>query len=103
MTGKTVYKDMVRFWGKAVRHQFRAGRGHRHHHGVPVRHQLGLLLALRRRYFRYAAGHRGFDGLFLESTFIGLFFFGWDRLSKVQHLVVTWLVAWVPICRRCGS
>ena len=30
---------------------------------------------------------------FLESTFIGLFFFGWERLSKVQHLVVTWLVA----------
>lgn len=30
---------------------------------------------------------------FLESTFIGLFFFGWDRLSKVQHLCVTWLVA----------
>ncbi len=30
---------------------------------------------------------------FLESTFVGLFFFGWDRLSKRQHLVVTWLVA----------
>jgi len=30
---------------------------------------------------------------FLESTFIGLFFFGWDRLSKLQHLTVTWLVA----------
>jgi cytochrome d ubiquinol oxidase subunit I len=24
---------------------------------------------------------------------VGLFFFGWDRLSKVQHLAVTWLVA----------
>lgn len=30
---------------------------------------------------------------FLESTFIGLFFFGWDRLTRVQHLTVTWLVA----------
>ena len=30
---------------------------------------------------------------FLESTFVGLFFFGWDRLSKVGHLVVTFLVA----------
>ena len=30
---------------------------------------------------------------FLEATFIGLFFFGWDRLSKVGHLVVTGLVA----------
>jgi len=30
---------------------------------------------------------------FLESTFVGLFFFGWDRLSKQGHLAVTWLVA----------
>lgn len=35
----------------------------------------------------------GLMAFFLESTFIGLFFFGWDRLSKVQHLCVTWLVA----------
>jgi cytochrome d ubiquinol oxidase subunit I len=30
---------------------------------------------------------------FLESTFVGLFFFGWDRMSRVGHLTVTWLVA----------
>jgi len=30
---------------------------------------------------------------FLESTFVGLFFFGWDKLGKGQHLMVTWLVA----------
>lgn len=30
---------------------------------------------------------------FLESTFVGLFFFGWQRLNKYQHLLVTWLVA----------
>ena len=30
---------------------------------------------------------------FLEATFVGLFFFGWNRMSKVSHLVVTWLVA----------
>ena len=30
---------------------------------------------------------------FLESTFIGLFFFGWDRLSRRQHLLVTTLMA----------
>jgi cytochrome bd-type quinol oxidase subunit 1 len=30
---------------------------------------------------------------FLESTLVGMFFFGWDRLSKRQHLTVTWLVA----------
>ncbi|MEO8441505.1 MAG: cytochrome ubiquinol oxidase subunit I, partial [Betaproteobacteria bacterium] len=35
----------------------------------------------------------GLMAFFLESTFVGLFFFGWDRLSKVGHLVVTFLVA----------
>jgi cytochrome d ubiquinol oxidase subunit I len=35
----------------------------------------------------------GLMAFFLEATFVGLFFFGWDRLSKVQHLAVTWLVA----------
>ncbi len=30
---------------------------------------------------------------FLESTFVGLFFFGWDKLSKEKHLMVTFLVA----------
>jgi cytochrome d ubiquinol oxidase subunit I len=35
----------------------------------------------------------GLMAFFLESTFVGLFFFGWDRLSKVGHLTVTWLVA----------
>jgi cytochrome d ubiquinol oxidase subunit I len=35
----------------------------------------------------------GLMAFFLESTFVGLFFFGWDRLGKVQHLMVTFLVA----------
>ncbi len=35
----------------------------------------------------------GLMAFFLESTFVGLFFFGWDRLGKVQHMAVTWLVA----------
>ncbi|MGQ7789967.1 cytochrome ubiquinol oxidase subunit I [Shigella flexneri] len=26
---------------------------------------------------------------FLESTFVGLFFFGWDRLGKVQHMLLS--------------
>lgn len=35
----------------------------------------------------------GLMAFFLEATFLGLFFLGWNRLSKVQHLVTTWLVA----------
>ena len=35
----------------------------------------------------------GLMAFFLEATFVGLFFFGWDKLSKVGHLVATWVVA----------
>ena len=35
----------------------------------------------------------GLMAFFLEATFIGLFFFAWDRLSKVQHLIATWALA----------
>ena len=78
--------------GQAVRHQLRAGRGHRHHDGVPVRHQLVLLS-------QYVGDIFGtplaIEGLMVlpESTFVGLFFFGWERLS-VKHLMVTYWWHW---------
>ena len=40
---------------------------------------------------------------FLESTMIGLFFFGWDRLPKTQHLLVTLLMAVGTNLSRSGS
>jgi cytochrome bd ubiquinol oxidase subunit I len=35
----------------------------------------------------------GLIAFFLESTFLGLWIFGWDRLSKKLHLACIWLVA----------
>jgi cytochrome d ubiquinol oxidase subunit I len=35
----------------------------------------------------------GMMAFFLEASFVGLFFFGWDRLSPLGHLVATWAVA----------
>ena len=35
----------------------------------------------------------GLMAFFLESTFIGLFFFGWSRLKKGTHLLCTFLMA----------
>jgi cytochrome d ubiquinol oxidase subunit I len=35
----------------------------------------------------------GLMAFFLEATFVGLFFFGWQKLSRIKHLMVTWLVA----------
>jgi len=35
----------------------------------------------------------GLIAFFLESTFLGLWIFGWDRLSKKLHLVTIWVAA----------
>jgi cytochrome d ubiquinol oxidase subunit I len=35
----------------------------------------------------------GLMAFFLEATLVGLFFFGWDRMSKLGHLAATWLMA----------
>src|ERR1700734_2860137 len=35
----------------------------------------------------------GLAAFFLQSTFLGLWLFGWDRLSRREHLATIWLVA----------
>lgn len=93
MTGKEVYKDMVKFWGKLFGINFALGVTT----GLTMEFQFGTNWAYYSHYvgdiFGAPLAIEGLMAFFLESTFIGLFFFGWDRLSRVQHLVVTWLVA----------
>jgi len=93
MTGKQVYKDMTRFWGKLFGINFALGVTT----GITMEFQFGTNWS----YYSYYVGDifgvplaiEGLMAFFLESTFIGLFFFAWNRLTKVQHLVVTVLVA----------
>lgn len=93
MTGKQVYRDMVKFWGKLFGINFALGVTT----GLTMEFQFGTNWAYYSHYvgdiFGAPLAIEGLMAFFLESTFIGLFFFGWDRLSKVQHLAVTWLVA----------
>jgi len=93
MTGKEVYKDMTRFWGKLFGINFAMGVTT----GITLEFQFGTNWAYYSHYvgdvFGPLLASEGWMAFFLESTFVGLFFFGWDRLTKVQHLVVTWLLA----------
>lgn len=93
MTGKQVYKDMTQFWGKLFGINFALGVTT----GLTMEFQFGTNWAYYSHYvgdiFGAPLAIEGMMAFFLESTFIGLFFFGWDRLSKLQHLGVTWLVA----------
>ncbi|GAB3397098.1 cytochrome ubiquinol oxidase subunit I [Massilia agilis] len=93
MTGKTVYKDMTRFWGKLFGINFALGVTT----GITLEFQFGTNWAYYSHYvgdiFGAPLAIEGLMAFFLESTFIGLFFFGWDRLSRRQHLLVTILMA----------
>ncbi|EIK94101.1 cytochrome bd ubiquinol oxidase subunit I [Pseudomonas sp. M47T1] len=93
MTGKQVYKDMTRFWGKLFGINFALGVTT----GLTMEFQFGTNWSYYSHYvgdiFGAPLAIEGMMAFFLESTFIGLFFFGWERLSRVQHLGVTWLVA----------
>lgn len=93
MTGNVVWKDMTRFWGKLFGINFALGVTT----GITMEFQFGTNWAYYSHYvgdvFGAPLAIEGLMAFFLESTFIGLFFFGWDRLSRPKHLMVTILMA----------
>jgi cytochrome d ubiquinol oxidase subunit I len=93
MTGRQVYKDMTKFWGKLFGINFALGVTT----GLTMEFQFGTNWSYYSHYvgdvFGAPLAIEGLMAFFLESTFIGLFFLGWDRLTKVQHLTVTFLTA----------
>ncbi|MDA9558158.1 cytochrome ubiquinol oxidase subunit I [Vibrio sp.] len=93
MTDKQIYKDMTKFWGKLFGINFALGVAT----GLTMEFQFGTNWSYYSHYvgdiFGAPLAIEALVAFFLESTFVGMFFFGWDRLSKRQHLCVTWLVA----------
>jgi len=93
MTGKEIYRDMVKFWGKLFGINFALGVTT----GLTMEFQFGTNWAYYSHYvgdiFGAPLAIEGMVAFFLESTLVGLFFFGWDRMHKVTHMCVTYLVA----------
>ena len=93
MTGKEIYKQMTQFWGKLFGINFAIGVAT----GLTMEFQFGMNGSYYSHYvgdiFGAPLAIEGLMAFFLESTFVGLFFFGWDKMSKVKHLMATWLVA----------
>src|ERR1700676_5062861 len=93
MTGRPIWREMTRFWGVLFGINFAMGVAT----GITMEFQFGTNWA----YFSHYVGDifgaplaiEGLMFLFLESTFVGLFFFGWRKLPKLGHLIVTGLVA----------
>jgi cytochrome d ubiquinol oxidase subunit I len=92
-TGRAIWRDMVRFWGMLFGINFAMGVAT----GITMEFQFGTNWAYYAHYvgdiFGAPLAIEGLMAFFLEATFVGLFFFGWSRLSRVQHLIVTVLLA----------
>ena len=93
MTGKEIYKDMTRFWGKLFGINFALGVAT----GLTMEFEFGTNWSYYSHYvgdiFGAPLAIEGLMAFFLESTFVGLLFFGWDSLTPRQHLAVTYLMA----------
>lgn len=93
MTGRPIWRQMTKFWGMLFGINFAIGVAT----GITMEFQFGMNWSYYSHYvgdvFGAPLAIEGLMAFFLEATFVGLFFFGWDRLKPVQHLMVTWLVA----------
>lgn len=87
------YKLMAKFWGKIFLLNFAVGVVT----GIMQEFQFGMNWADYSRYVGAVFGGplavEALVSFFLESTFLGVWIFGWDRLSKKVHLASIWLVA----------
>ncbi len=109
ITGKEIYKDMTQFWGKLFGINFAIGVAT----GLTMEFEFGTNWSMYSRFFGDIFGTplaiEGLMAFFMESTFIGLMFFGWDRLSRGAHLAVTYIVAlgsnisalWILVANAC--
>ena len=93
MTGRPIWREMTRYWGVLFGINFVMGVST----GITMEFQFGTNWAYYSHYvgdiFGAPLAIEGLMAFFLEATFVGMFFFGWDRMSKVAHLCATWLLA----------
>jgi cytochrome bd ubiquinol oxidase subunit I len=93
VTGREIYKEMTRFWGKLFLINFALGVAT----GLTMEFQFGTNWSYYSSFvgdtFGTPLAIEGLMAFFMESTFVGLMAFGWERLSKAQHLIVTYFVA----------
>ena len=93
MTGKPIWRDMVKYWGTLFGINFVLGVAT----GLTMEFEFGTNWAYYSHYvgdiFGAPLAIEGLMAFFLEATFVGLFFFGWNKLTKVQHMCTTWLLA----------
>jgi len=93
MTGRPIWRTITRFWGTIFGINFVLGVAT----GLTMEFEFGTNWSYYSQYvgdvFGAPLALEGLMAFFLEATFVGLMFFGWQKLSKQAHLGVTFMVA----------
>lgn len=93
VSGNETYKRMTKFWGKLLLINFALGVVT----GIVQEFQFGMSWSEYSRFvgdiFGAPLAIEALVAFFLESTFLGIWIFGWDKLSKGLHAFVMWMVA----------
>ncbi|PPK61726.1 cytochrome ubiquinol oxidase subunit I [Actinokineospora auranticolor] len=89
-TANPKYLRMTKFWGKLLLINFAMGVVT----GIVQEFQFGMSWSAYSRFvgdvFGAPLAMEGLVAFFVESTFLGLWIFGWDRLPKRVHLACAW-------------
>ena len=92
-TEDAVYLRMTKFWGKLLLINFAVGVAT----GLVMEFQFGMNWSEYSRFvgdvFGVPLAIEALVAFFLESTFLGLWIFGWNKLPTKVHLATIWLVA----------
>ena len=93
MTGRPIWRTVTRFWATIFGINFVLGVGT----GLTMEFEFGTNWSYYSHYvgdiFGAPLAIEGLMAFFLEATFVGLMFFGWEKLSRRGHLFVTFMVA----------
>ncbi|HEY2499937.1 MAG TPA: cytochrome ubiquinol oxidase subunit I [Mycobacterium sp.] len=92
-TGNTAWYRLTKFFGKLFLINFAIGVAT----GIVQEFQFGMNWSEYSRFvgdiFGAPLAMEGLAAFFFESTFLGLWIFGWSRLPKLVHLACIWIVA----------
>ena len=92
-TGREVYLKLTKFWGRLFVINFAMGIVT----GIVLEFQFGMNWSEYSRFmgdiFGVPLAFEALTAFFLESTFLGLWIFGWHKLSRPMHAFCMWVVA----------
>jgi cytochrome d ubiquinol oxidase subunit I len=110
-TGQPAYHALTKFWSRIFAVNFAMGVAT----GIVMQFQFGTNWAAYSRYvgdvFGSALAAEGIFAFFLESGFLAVLVFGWDRVSKKMHFFATLMVAlgsifsaiWIVVAKPAGG